>query len=233
MCGPAKFNKSLFFSPNCIRNFVQTERAPPRALAACEAVARLRREVGAPLAVLNPEGLPREAGQSQVALVGASRVVLSGSQVSFGFAEADARLAFERLEKSLEQAGASTRGVAFAEYYALSSGIAEQVRKVRGEFFDAARPPAGSLEPVEGLPAMDAGFAIDVVAVKWGTTLISVKRRLISGPNQARRDALHSASGSPKSDQRQAGQNAAHLSGRGPKPNSGGRRSDGRHVLQV
>ena len=179
--------------PGAAANFVQTERAPARALAACEAVARLRREVGAPLAVLNPEGLPREAGQSQVALVGASKVVLSGSQVSFGFAEADARLAFERLEKSLEQAGASTRGVAFAEYYALSAGIAEQVRKVRGEFFDAARPPAGSLEPVEGLPAMDAGFAIDVVAVKWGTTLISVKRRLISGPNQARRDARHSA----------------------------------------
>jgi enamine deaminase RidA (YjgF/YER057c/UK114 family) len=152
--------------PGAVADFVQTERAPPRALAACEAVARLRREVGAPLAVLNPEGLPREAGQSQVALVGASKVVLTGSQVSFGFAEKDARLAFERLEKSLEQAGASTRGVAFADCYALSSGIAEQVRKVRGEFFDASRPPAGSLEPVEGLPSMDAGFAVDVVAVK-------------------------------------------------------------------
>jgi enamine deaminase RidA (YjgF/YER057c/UK114 family) len=152
--------------PGAAANFVQTQRAPARALAACEAVARLRREVGAPLAVLNPEGLPRDAGQSQVALVGASKVVLTGSQVSFGFAEKDARLAFERLKKSLEQAGASTRGVAFAGYYALSSGIAEQVRKVRGEFFDAARPPAGSLEPVEGLPSMDAGFSMDVVAVK-------------------------------------------------------------------
>ena len=147
---------------------IEPERAPPRALAACEAVARLRREVGAPLAVLNPEGLPREAGQSQVALVGASKVVLTGSQVSFGFAEKDARLAFERLERSLEQAGASTRGVAFAQYYALASGIADQVRKVRREFFDAARPPAGSIEPVEGLPSMDAGFAMDVVAMKLG-----------------------------------------------------------------
>jgi enamine deaminase RidA (YjgF/YER057c/UK114 family) len=152
--------------PAAAANFVQTQRAPARALAACEAVARLRREVGAPLEVLNPEGLPREAGQSQVALVGASRVVLTGSQVSFGFAEKDARLAFERLEKTLEQAGASTRGVAFAECYARSSGIADQVRKVRGEFFDAVRPPAGSIEPVEGLPSMDAGFAMDVVAVK-------------------------------------------------------------------
>lgn len=152
--------------PDAAANFVQTQRAPARALAACEAVARLRREVGAPLAVLNPEGLAREAGQSQVALVGAPKVVLTGSQVSFGFREEDARLAFQRLEKSLQQAGASTRGVAFVEYYALSSGIADQVRKVRSEFFDASRPPAGSLEPVEGLPSMDAGFAMDVVAVK-------------------------------------------------------------------
>jgi enamine deaminase RidA (YjgF/YER057c/UK114 family) len=152
--------------PEAAANFVQTQRAPARALAACEAVARLRREAGAPLEVLNPEGLAREAGQSQVALVGASKVVLTGSQVSFGFAEKDARLAFERLEKSLEQAGATTRGVAFAEYYPLSSGIADQVRKVRGEFFNAARPPAGSMLPVEGLPSMDAGFAMDVMVVK-------------------------------------------------------------------
>jgi enamine deaminase RidA (YjgF/YER057c/UK114 family) len=152
--------------PGAAANFVQTQRAPARALAACEAVARLRHQVNAPFEVLNPEGLPREAGQSQLALVGAPKVVLTGSQVSFGFAEKDARLAFERLEKSLEQAGTSTRGVAFAQYFALSPGIAEQVRKVRGEFFDAARPPAGSLEPVEGLPSMDAGFAMDVVAVK-------------------------------------------------------------------
>jgi enamine deaminase RidA (YjgF/YER057c/UK114 family) len=152
--------------PGAAANFVQTQRAPARALAACEGVARLRHEVNAPLEVLNPEGLPREAGQSQVALVGASKVVLTGSQVSFGFAEKDARLAFERLEKSLEQAGTSARSVAFAQYYALSSGIADQVRKVRTEFFDASRPPAGSLEPVEGLPSMDAGFAMDVVAVK-------------------------------------------------------------------
>ena len=152
--------------PTAAANFVQTQRAPARALASCEGVARLRREGGAPLAVLNPEALPAEAGQSQVALVGAARVVLTGSQVSFGLAEKDTRLAFERLEKSLEQAGTSIRSVAFAECYALSSGIAGQVRKVRGDFFDQGRPPAGSLEPVEGLPSMDAGFAMDVMAVK-------------------------------------------------------------------
>ena len=145
---------------------MQTQRAPARAVAACEAVARLRRDTGQTVALLNPEGLPRQAGQSQVALVGAPRVVLTGAQASFGFAEKDARLAFERLQKVLDQAGAPASRVAFVHYYALAAGIADQIRRVRPEFFDGEHPPAGSLLLFEGLPSMDAGFAVDVWAVK-------------------------------------------------------------------
>ena len=58
------------------------------------------------------------------------------------------------------------RDVAIAHSYPLAGGITVQVRKVRGEFFDPARPPASSLLLFEGLPSMNAGFAIDVVAVK-------------------------------------------------------------------
>ncbi|HTX37980.1 MAG TPA: hypothetical protein VME43_23280 [Bryobacteraceae bacterium] len=151
--------------PKAAIDLVQTQRAPFRALAACEAVARLHTTPGA-VRMLNPEGLPKVPGESQIALVGAPQVVLSGTQVSFGYQLADARLAFERLGKMLEPEGATTRDVAFAHYYPLSSGIADQVRSVRGEFFDAANPPAGTLLLFEGLPSMDAGFAVDVVAVK-------------------------------------------------------------------
>jgi enamine deaminase RidA (YjgF/YER057c/UK114 family) len=152
--------------PRAALNLVETQRAPVRALAACEAVARLRRDAGAPLRLMNPEGLPREPGESQIALVSAPHVVLTGSQVCFGYREEDARLAFDRLRKSLEQDGVSARDVAFAHYYPLSAGIAEQVRTVRSKFFDAARPPAGSLVLFEGLPSMEAGFAVELVAVK-------------------------------------------------------------------
>jgi len=152
--------------PRAALNYVETQRAPARALVACEAVARLRREAGARLLLMNPEGLPREPGESQIALVSAPHVVLTGSQVSFGYQEEDARLAFDRLRKSLEQSGVSARDVAFAHYYPLSAGIAEQVRRVRARFFDDAHPPAGSLVLFEGLPSMEAGFAVDVVAVK-------------------------------------------------------------------
>jgi len=152
--------------PRAALNYVETQRAPVRALAACEAVARLGREAGGRLRLMNPEGLPREPGESQIALVSAPHVVLTGSQVSFGYREEDARLAFERLRKSLDQEGVSAGDVAFAHYYPLSAGIAEQVRKARSQFFDDARPPAGSLVLFEGLPSMEAGFAVDVVAVK-------------------------------------------------------------------
>ena len=152
--------------PRAVLNFAQTQRAPSQGVAACEAVARLRSKTGGRLELRNPEGLPNVPGESQIALVTAPHVVLTGSQNSFGFEEKDARLALERLQKALEASGATMRDVAYAHYYPLSVGIANQLQKVRAGFFDAEHPPAGSLLIFEGLPSMDAGFAVDVVAVK-------------------------------------------------------------------
>ena len=152
--------------PRAALDFVQAQRAPGQGLAACEAVARLRWRTGTRLHWINPEGLPQEPGQSQIALVAAPHVVLTGTQVSFGYEEKDSRLAFMRLQKALEQAGVSMRDVAYAHYYPLSNGIAAQVRKIRSEFFDATHPPAGAMLLFEGLPSMDAGFAVEVVAAK-------------------------------------------------------------------
>jgi enamine deaminase RidA (YjgF/YER057c/UK114 family) len=151
--------------PHAAVNFVQTQRAPGQALAACEAVARLGAESGR-MRFLSVDGLAGEPGRSEMALVGAPQVVLTGSQVSFGYQEQDGRLAFERLGRELTQAGASFRDVAFAHYYPLSNGTAAQVRKLRAEMFDKTQPPAGTLLLFEGLPSMDAGFAVDAVAVK-------------------------------------------------------------------
>jgi enamine deaminase RidA (YjgF/YER057c/UK114 family) len=137
--------------PRAAANYVQPQRVPARAMAACEAVARLSADPG-PLRM--------------VPAVGPRRVLLTGTQVSFGFETKDARLALERLGKGLEQAGSSMRNVAFAQYYPLAQSIAAQIREVRQDFFDASSPPAGSIVLFEGLTSMDAGFAVDVVAVK-------------------------------------------------------------------
>jgi enamine deaminase RidA (YjgF/YER057c/UK114 family) len=138
-------------------NFVQTQRSPFQGLAACEAVARLRWRTGTRLHFEPATGEPRSA------LVAAKHVVLTGTQVSYGYQESNSRLAFERMEKALEANGVTGRDVAFAHYYPLAEQIAAQVRQLRGAFFGT---PAGSLLLFEGLPGMDAGFAVDVVAVK-------------------------------------------------------------------
>ena len=147
-------------------NIVQTQRAPIRNLAAMEAVVRLRKVPSSSVQMLNVQGLPSEEGASTVALVNPARLVLTGTQVAFGFEDKDARLAFQRLQKSLEQSGVSTKDVVAAHYYPLASKIAAQIRAIRKEFWSPERPPASSLLLFEGLPSMNAGFAMDVVAAK-------------------------------------------------------------------
>ena len=143
--------------PRAALNYVQNQRSPVRALAACEAVARLTRDTSTRVSFQPEEGEPLAA------LVAAQHVVLTGTQVSYGYQESNSRLAFERLRKVLEANGVSGRDVAFAHYYPLADPLAAQVRKLRAEFFAAS---AGSIILFEGLPGMDAGFAVDVVAVK-------------------------------------------------------------------
>ena len=85
--------------------------------------------------------------------------------MAFGIQEADAKLAFSRLEKELVQVGASLKNAAMSSVYPLSESSANLVRKVRFEYLDQARPPASTMLLFEGLPSMDASFAVDVVAV--------------------------------------------------------------------
>jgi enamine deaminase RidA (YjgF/YER057c/UK114 family) len=144
--------------PHTALDYVQPARAPREAMAACEAVARLHTAPAQAVEFIGTAG-----GESQSALIGAAQMVLTGSQYSFGYQESDARLAFERLKKSLEQAGASTANVAYAHFYPLSPSLAAEVRKVRTDFF---RAPAATTLLFEGLPSMDAGFGVDVIAVK-------------------------------------------------------------------
>src|SRR5262249_38309829 len=91
--------------------FVQVQRAPTHALAECEAIARLRWNTGTAVHMLNPEGLAPSTQLSQIALVSATKVILTGTQEAFGFQDSDARLAFTRLQKSLSSEGGSLQEV--------------------------------------------------------------------------------------------------------------------------
>ncbi|MDQ6706955.1 MAG: Rid family hydrolase [Acidobacteriota bacterium] len=151
--------------PQAAVNIVKSQRAPARTLVECEGVARLASPSRGAVEYRSPQGLTRSPYFSQVAAVSAPRLALTGTQVAFGFQESDAKLAFERLRKALDQLGSSPKQVVMASVYPLSPSIAEQVRKIRFDFFDAKNPPASTLVVFEGLPAMDASFAIDVAAV--------------------------------------------------------------------
>jgi len=151
--------------PAAAWNFVQIQRAPARAIVECEAVARGQAQSGEALEFLNPEGLAKSPNYSQLARVSAPRIALTGTQVAFGIQDADAKLAFSRLEKELGQVGASLKNAAMSSVYPLSEASANLVRKVRFEYLDQARPPASTMLLFEGLPSMDASFALDVVAV--------------------------------------------------------------------
>jgi enamine deaminase RidA (YjgF/YER057c/UK114 family) len=144
--------------PGAALAIVQRLRAPEEDGAVCEAAARLR---AAP-----PGGVELTP---QAALVGPRRVALTGGQLAFGFEQSDARLAFERLGKSLEQVQASYEGLAVARLYPLSRPIGDIARKAGAEFFAGKGAPAATVLPVEGLPSMDATFAVEVVAVLPGT----------------------------------------------------------------
>jgi enamine deaminase RidA (YjgF/YER057c/UK114 family) len=151
--------------PAAVFHYVQTQRAPSRAVAECEAAVRSGQASSEPLRLVNPDGLPKSANYSQIAVVAGPKIILTGTQLQFGFQDADARLAFQRLEKVLDQAGSSVKHVAMSSVYPLSASLTEQVRRIRFEFFERQRPPASTMLEFEGLPAMEAGFAIDVVAV--------------------------------------------------------------------
>ena len=159
--------RQKFFAefPQAAFNYVQIQRAPVRAVAECEAVAKLRQKTGANLQLLNPEGMTKSPNYSQVAMASSARVVLTGTQTSFGFQDSDAKLAFQRLDKVLEGFGTSLKQGAMVHFYPLSQSLAEQIRKVRVDFYDMKRPPAATMLTFEGLPSMDAGFAVDAVAV--------------------------------------------------------------------
>jgi enamine deaminase RidA (YjgF/YER057c/UK114 family) len=145
-------------------NLVQSTREPSRTLVECEAVGRLRKAPPRPVTILNPSDLPRPVGYSHIALVNAPKVVISGTQLAFGVRGEDARLAFQRLGKALEQAGTSYEHVFVSNVYPLSWAVAGLVRQVRPEFYRKQDPPASTMLAFEGLPSLDASFGIDVMA---------------------------------------------------------------------
>lgn len=134
--------------------FYQAQRSVLQPAAACEGVARLSQ--------------PAAGGarfQEGAVAVSSPRLIFSGAQLAFRYQEADARLAFRRLEKTLQSLGGSLKQSVSLNAYPLSPQLADMVARIRLEFLDRNRLPAGTSLPYEGLPSMDASFGLEAVTL--------------------------------------------------------------------
>ncbi len=122
-------------------------------------------DVVQPLRAALESGATCEAVGRRMAPQGAGTLIFTGAQLAFGTAPGDARLAFERLGKTLAQAGASYGRVVHVTIYSMSRSTSELAERAAREFFDPAKPPALTAVAVEALPSLDASFAVDAVAM--------------------------------------------------------------------
>lgn len=132
----------------------QRQRIPAPPKVACQASAVTGRPV--------PGGVRRTAASVALSV---PKVVFTGAQLAFRYEESDARLAYQRLDRTLQQAGASLKSVAVLNIYPLSEQLAGLAARIRGEFVDSAQPPSGLVMPAEGLPSIDGAFALEAVAL--------------------------------------------------------------------
>lgn len=151
--------------PKAATTVVQVLRGLSNGLVECEAVARASSDPASALTMVNPKGLEASANYSQIALVNAPKIVLSGSQQAFNSRDSDVRLALERLKKALEQSGGSLKNAVMTNYYPLAQSTIDKIRQVRFEFLDKGKPPASTMLLFEGLPSMDASFAVEVITL--------------------------------------------------------------------
>ena len=145
-------------------NFVQLQRLGLEPLAECEAVGRLASPPASAVQLVNPPGLTRNPNYSQIALVNAPKIVLSGLQMVFGDHDVDVKLGFERLQKDIEPMSVSFKDIFWMSTYPLTLPVADRVRGMRFNYLDHARPPASTFLLFEGLPSLDATVAMDVMA---------------------------------------------------------------------
>jgi enamine deaminase RidA (YjgF/YER057c/UK114 family) len=139
---PARLAASRLF-PSAALDFVQRLRASAGSSADCEAVGR------------------RGNGGANT-----PKLIFTGAQMAFGDRDSDLRLAFERLEKTLNSLGAGDSDVIFSNLYLLGYSV----RRAIEERLPPLRNPASTLI-VEGLPSPDASMAIEVVVAVHNATL--------------------------------------------------------------
>jgi len=122
---------------------------------------------------LNPEGLSKPKGFTQVVVTQPGKVIYvsgqvpvnaSGEVVGTGDFRAQVTQVMENLKTALAAAGATMQDVIKANYYVvnLKPDQVAVIREVRGKYFSPEHPPAGTLVGVTGL--VQEGYMLEIEA---------------------------------------------------------------------
>ena len=123
---------------------------------------------------LNPQGLSKPMGYTQVIVAQPGKLVYvsgqvplnaSGEVVGKGDLRAQVTQVMDNLKTALTAAGATLKDVLKVNYYVvnLKPDQVPVIREVRGKYFSAEHPPAGTLVGVTAL--VQDGYMIEIEAV--------------------------------------------------------------------
>jgi 2-iminobutanoate/2-iminopropanoate deaminase len=121
---------------------------------------------------LNPDGMSRPTGYSQVVKVGNTVYIAGqvsagpdGSVVGKSDAEAQVRQVWRNIETAVKSVGGTLQNVVKTTTYVTNIQHAAAVRQVRNELFRASNPPTSTLLVVAGLASPDYMVEIEAIAV--------------------------------------------------------------------
>lgn len=155
---PSMRNAMTAAFPSAAINLVQGLREPIDSENTCEAVARLKSPV-------QGASHPHTA-DSRVFFVTSPQVVFTGMQLSFGTFLDDANSALSRLQRDLNAVHARIGDAVMLNAFSLSPAATSALRKTMPKF----DVPVETLtvEPVEGLPSLDAALGMEAILVPGG-----------------------------------------------------------------
>lgn len=152
--------------PNAQVRVLQSVRSSAESYANCDLVARLR---SAPSQAIEARVLTpgeNEAPITTLTKTNAPTLALTSGQLGFRATDADLALAFERLEATLKTAGSSLANAVQLSILADTVDLGRRAEAQGRKYLDSRHDPAILSVAVEDLPALDATFSLDAVAVR-------------------------------------------------------------------
>jgi enamine deaminase RidA (YjgF/YER057c/UK114 family) len=139
--------------PKATLNIIQALRDPVDGRASCESVARIPEGVKP-----NLSAMPADA---HVSVVTSPQLVFTGLQLSFGTYLADADSALTRLSRDVEPLHTEIRNAVSVNAFSLNPAATSALQKTISKFNLA--PRTLTIQPVEGLPSLDAALGMEAV----------------------------------------------------------------------